>query len=93
MSAPGARWWRRAAVAVAKRPDLWGTALAEGRCFLPRHWWRRWPPLPLPAESWIEFRMETAYGDGKARPSEDDVVVWLEWCRGARALLPKPPRA
>ncbi len=90
-AAPG-RWWAQAAVALARRPDLWPVALAEAHCLLPRNWWRTWPPLPRPPAAWLGFRMETAYGDRTARPPAGDVVAWLEWCREARQLLPRPPK-
>jgi hypothetical protein len=74
-------WWLRAAVAVVKRPDLWGTAAGQARALSARRWWRTWPPLPRPARQWLEFRMETAYGDRHARPPSQDVLTWLRWCR------------
>ncbi len=78
------RWWPTALVAVAKRPELWWVAAVETRSLLARNWWRSWPPLPRPARAWLEFRMETAYGDRRARPSPGDVVAWLGWCRERR---------
>lgn len=75
------RWWWDAARALARRPGLWWVALASIRSLAPRRWWRRWPPLPTPARAWMEFRMETAYGDRTARPPADDVVAWLAWCQ------------
>jgi hypothetical protein len=50
----------------------------------PRGWWHRRPFIPLPSPAWLAFRMETAYGDTAARPSPEDVVVWLDWCRMSR---------
>jgi hypothetical protein len=51
---------------------------------VPRQWWRHWPPSPFPSPSWLAFRMETAYGSSSARPSSEDVLAWLEWCRLSR---------
>ena len=66
----------RALLAVLRRPALWPVAAR----FVPRRWWRRWPPLPLPPAGYSRFRTETMYGrDGRLEP--DDLVVYLEWCR------------
>jgi len=74
------RWWLRAAVAVAKRPDLWVTALSQARALSVRRWWRTWPPVPRPARQWLEFRMETAYGGtGEAVPERADIVTFVGW--------------
>ncbi len=72
MRAPLALGW-----ALARRPDLWPSALR----LLPRGWWRHWPPLPLPPADYIRFRTETMYGSG-GRLEPADVVRYLEWCRG-----------
>ena len=77
-------WWLSAAKAVARRPELWSTALCELRAHAPRRWWMSRRPLPLPAPGWLAFRMETAYGRSDARPPADDVVTFLEWCRQSR---------
>jgi hypothetical protein len=77
-------WWMEAAWAVGRRPGLWPIAIAEAMAMAPRRWWRRWPPAPIPSPSWLAFRMETAYGDVSARPSAEDVVAWLEWCKVSR---------
>jgi len=79
-------WWLRAGAAIGRRPDLWWIGLVEARSLSSGRWWDRWPPIPRPAKAWFEFRMETAYGDRRARPSAEDVVTWLAWCREARRL-------
>ncbi|MGH9073590.1 MAG: hypothetical protein ACRDZQ_05670, partial [Acidimicrobiales bacterium] len=65
----------------ARRPDLCPTALTSVLATARPGWWRRWPPLPVPAEAWLGFRLECATGrrDGPVRGG--DVVSWLEWCR------------
>lgn len=77
-------WWWHSALAVAAMPRLWVIALVELRAMTGRDWWRRRPHVPLPAREWMEFRMETAYGDRRARPSPEDTIAWLEWCRTER---------
>ena len=73
-------------MAVARRPDLWTTAMRQVVRLAPDGWWRRWPPLPLPDPEWLRFRSKTAYGDGDRPPDPHDVVAWLEWCRNSRSL-------
>lgn len=73
------------AAAVVRRPDLWRTAAR----FVPPKWWRRRPPLPLPAADYLRFRMETMYGAdstgpggaGRTRLSPEELIRYLEWCR------------
>jgi hypothetical protein len=42
--------------------------------FRHRHWFRRFPFLPLPAQSYVRWRMYTAYGDEGAIPPAEDVI-------------------
>ena len=70
---------RGSARALMKRPDLWPSALA----LVPRRWWRRWPPLPLPPADYRRFRTETMYGAGGELDAAD-LVRYLEWCRAMR---------
>lgn len=67
---------REPAVALARRPRLWGAAAAAGLRHLPRH-----PTRPRDAEAWLRFRMETAYGRERAVPTGHDLVTWLRWVR------------
>ena len=70
----------RSAWAIARRPDLWLTAVAAGASVTPRSWWRRPPYLPLPDRRWMQFRLETAYGgDGRGPVRPQDLVNYLEW--------------
>jgi hypothetical protein len=71
--------------ALARRPWLWPTAVAEGARLARPGWWRRWPPLPVPDEALWRLRMETAYGgSGEAVPETDDVVSFIGWCSAMR---------
>lgn len=77
---PGARFWARAAVALARHPTLWPTALVQvGRLARPG-WWRHAPFLPMPDREYLRFRLETQYGS-VAVPQPDDLVDYLRWCR------------
>jgi hypothetical protein len=72
-------------LAVARRPDLWLTAVREARLLAAPGWWRRWPPRPLPDEDYLHWRLQTAYGSEGEVPAED-LVAYLEWCRRMQAL-------
>jgi hypothetical protein len=65
-------------LAVLIRPWLWPSVLR----FVPPGWWKRWPPNPMPPKEYLEFRLVTAYGDPNARPSAEEAVRFLSWCRG-----------
>ena len=76
------RGWARAALAVVRRPSLWGVAARQAKVLARPQWWRRRPYLPLPDPSYLRFRMQTAYGaDGTQPPAPDDLVTYLRWCR------------
>lgn len=69
-------------LALARRPDLWPTAVRAALRLAPRGWWRRAPHVPAPAPHYLRFRMVTAYGgDGSHPPEPRDLVAYLEWCR------------
>jgi hypothetical protein len=78
--APAAPGWAVAWV-VARRPDLWWTALGVLRRLAAPGWWRSRPFLPLPDGALWRFRMVTAYGRPDAVPARPDVLSYLEWCR------------
>lgn len=81
MSSPS--WWAEAALAVLRRPSLWGVALAQALRLARPGWWRRAPFLPVPDEAYLRFRLETQYGSDH-EPEPDDVVTYLHWCRTFR---------
>ncbi|HJM28089.1 MAG: hypothetical protein QF596_02935 [Acidimicrobiales bacterium] len=64
------------------RPLLWPIAIRQ-LWKLRRSGWNRKPPfLPLPEISYLEFRLQTAYGDGyDGRHVASDTVTYLKWCR------------
>jgi hypothetical protein len=71
----------RVASAVLVRPGLWSVAVRQVFRMAGRHWWRRWPFLPVPAPAYARFRAITQYGDPDAAPTVGDVVTWLSWVR------------
>jgi hypothetical protein len=47
--------------------------------FRHRHWYRRFPFLPLPAVSYLRWRMYTAYGSEDAVPPAQDLINFARW--------------
>jgi len=70
---------------IVRRPSLWWPATCAVTRFAPKSWWRRAPFLPAPDPRYWRFRMETAYGDTGASPSDDDMCVAIRWSMRARA--------
>ncbi|MFN0092313.1 MAG: hypothetical protein ACKVWR_18925, partial [Acidimicrobiales bacterium] len=77
-----------AALALARRPDLWATALRVARRLAAPGWLRRAPHLPLPDAAYLEFRLQTMYGAGDGEPTPQDLIQYLEWRRN----YPSPGR-
>jgi hypothetical protein len=77
---------RAAVVAVVGHPSLWPTAWRQVRRLAAPGWWRRAPFLPLPPREYVEFRLQTQYGDAERAPTPHDVVNYLTWCRQWRDL-------
>ena len=80
--------WSRLSILLALRAlrdPLTGIALLRvGWRFRRRHWWRRFPFLPVPAMDYVKWRMYTAYGDENAVPPPEDVERYARWAvRGA----------
>lgn len=79
-------WLGRAAPALARHPELWGTAAVQCLRLARPGWWRRWPPLPVPDPGYLRFRLQTQYGDPEREPEPADLVAYLKWCRGYRRV-------
>jgi hypothetical protein len=74
-------WVARAALALARHPDLWTTAVRQVLVLAVAGWWRRPPFLPVPDPAYLRFRFQTMYGDPDRAPEPDDVITYLRWCR------------
>lgn len=62
-----------------------GVALARvGWRFRRRGWWHRFPFLPLPATSYVRWRMYTAYADEHVVPPADDLIRYARWATRGR---------
>jgi hypothetical protein len=72
--------------ALLAHPSLWWTGIAALARFSRRGWWHRPPFLPIPGQSYWDFRLVTAFGgDGSEAALEPrDVVAFLRWCQRTR---------
>ena len=75
--------WTRLVTSLAmhsvRRPSTGVALLRVAWRFRRRHWWRRFPFLPLPATDYIRWRMHTAYGDEAFVPLAADVEQYARW--------------
>ena len=62
-----------------RRPRALPDLLRAAWAFRARNWYRRLPFLPLPPLSYMRWRLDTAYGDPQARPSDDELERYLAW--------------
>jgi hypothetical protein len=62
-----------------RRPRLIPHLVGAAWAFRARKWYTRPPFLPLPPRSYMQWRMETAYGDPDAVPSAEDLERYLVW--------------
>ena len=74
--------------ALARRPGLWPTAVAQAARLARPRWWAHPPFLPLPDPDYVRFRLETQYGRDVAADgiAADDLLAYLEWCRQVSRL-------
>jgi hypothetical protein len=57
--------------------------------FRSRRWYRRFPFLPLPPKQYLQWRVETAYGDkGLENLRWQDIVAYARWHRSMRLNVP-----
>lgn len=61
-------------------PDLLRTGWAVRRF----GWYAKPPFLPLPAWTYLRWRMDTAYGDPDVIPPADEFRRYLRWARDLR---------
>ena len=59
--------------------------------FRHRHWYRHPPFLPLPPKKYLEWRIETAYGDKSFKNLRwQDVSAYARWHRAMRLKAHTP---
>lgn len=85
----GTSWGGLAGALLARaviRPRLALDLLRTLWAFRRRDWWRRIPFLPVPDQSYLRWRMYTAYGDEGAVPPVEDVIRFARWRRETMGL-------
>jgi hypothetical protein len=55
--------------------------LSMSWAFRRREWWRQAPFLPLPDQTYLDWRLHTAYGDEVQVPPVEDVLRFARWRR------------
>lgn len=68
----------RVAWAVARRPDLWLTAVQLGLRLVPNRWWTG---RILPPREYLAYRGEFVYGMPLDQVPAHEFIQYLEWCR------------
>jgi len=79
-------YWNIAKMAV-RRPRLIPYLLSAAWAFRARDWYRRPPFLPLPPRSYLEWRLDTAYGDPDVTPPIDEFERYLVWSAAMRSQM------
>jgi hypothetical protein len=64
-------------------PTLGVALLRTAWRFRSRGWYARFPFLPLPDQTYVQWRMHTAYGDHDAVPPLEDIVRYARWAARA----------
>ena len=70
--------------AAARRPGLALEAVRLALATAAPGWARRFPFLPRPAPSYLDWRLTTAYGRSGVSPSPEEMAEFLIWRRRMR---------
>ena len=70
-----------------RHPGLVPALIGAAWAFRARDWYRRAPFLPVPPDTYMRWRMDTAYGDPGARPPDDELIRYLRWAREMRKRM------
>lgn len=70
-----------------RRPTLIPHLVGAAWAFRARGWWRSPPFLPLPSTAYLRWRMDTAYGDPEALPTDDELERYLRWASDMRSRM------
>jgi hypothetical protein len=76
----------RLALRAIVSPRLALDLIKAAWAFRRRGWWREAPYLPLPDQTYLRWRMYTAYGDESAVPPVIDVIRFARWRRTTMEL-------
>lgn len=83
----GIALYLRMAGLALKRPRTIPYLLQAAWAFRARDWFRKPPFLPLPPASYMRWRMETAYGDNDAVPTDEELERYLLWTAQMRKQM------
>lgn len=72
---------------LLRRPWLLPAVIGMAWAFRRRGWWRRAPFLPLPSRAYLEWRMDTAYGDPQAQPPLEEYARYVRWAAAQRRAM------
>ncbi len=70
-----------------RRPHRIPAMLGLAWAFRARGWFLRFPFLPLPPASYTAWRMDTAYGDPRAVPPQDELERFVVWAARMRRRM------
>ncbi len=84
---PTSRLYTRLATIALRRPWILPHLLSTAWAMRARRWYSRAPFLPLPPRSYVEWRMETAYGYAGAGPEPGDLERYVMWSAHVRRLM------
>ena len=69
------------------RTHLLPSLISASYAFRARRWWKRSPFLPLPEPEYARWRLYTAYGSGRRRPSFGDIAAFAFWRQRIRRVV------
>jgi hypothetical protein len=67
-----------------RRPRLVAAGLRAAWRFRARRWWLRPPFLPLPPRAYLDWRLDTAYGD-TGEPTGEEMERYVLWANRMHA--------
>ena len=73
--------------AVYARTPLLPSIITTAYTLRPRRWWTQRPFLPLPEAEYTRWRLYTAYGNRRRRPTFSDIASFAVWRQGIRRLV------
>lgn len=78
--------YRHLAALALRRPWLLPHLLSTAWAMRALRWYSRAPFLPLPPRSYVDWRMETAYGLQDRAPTADELERFVLWSARMRRL-------
>jgi hypothetical protein len=73
--------------AVGAPTQLLPSIITTAYALRPHRWWTQLPFLPLPEPEYVRWRLYTAYGNRRQRPTLSDIASFAVWRQGIRRLV------